>query len=373
MQIAYCTSRQSMIQLIFSTSLTRLIGNYDEGRLRWSMLADNQLLGLLYACAKSRIQLFEVADGGFPVLFYWMCFEWSILILHSLHAGWKLHNQTVEIRTNPHQTLRSLSSIPRNPCWLDLLIFRRRVPWQSRIQEPIDDWTGITNPSLRRRLQNRLNQRAHGWLPAPAVSMSCHDKTEVCLRLLYLYVGLYLGEPRVNPGLREADAMQCWDDIILATWSDHERLLLSFFQYSIILHQIYCKNFCALINEFFQRSDCISSHWSIWLHYLVWYLREDMLKQRPFLGCHNALSLIEGGAWFGLLRPQWRLGGSRDSICCRFLFLELWITCKSDFPSPVLERRWAILNTVLVAWKTPMSSATWATTKLFGPTRATVW
>ncbi|KAJ5657306.1 uncharacterized protein N7484_000955 [Penicillium longicatenatum] len=37
----------------------------------------------------------------------------------------------------------------------------RRMPQQSAVYDPDEDWTGVTSSALRRRIQNRLNQRAY--------------------------------------------------------------------------------------------------------------------------------------------------------------------------------------------------------------------
>jgi hypothetical protein len=47
-----------------------------------------------------------------------------------------------------------------------------RLPQQVEVRAPEDDWTGLTDPAERRKLQNRLNQRA--W------STFCYDVTTYC-------------------------------------------------------------------------------------------------------------------------------------------------------------------------------------------------
>jgi hypothetical protein len=45
-----------------------------------------------------------------------------------------------------------------NESFLPLLV--GRLPQQLEVRAPEDDWSGLTDPEKRRRLQNRLNQRA---------------------------------------------------------------------------------------------------------------------------------------------------------------------------------------------------------------------
>ncbi|KAJ0423902.1 NAD(P)-binding protein [Aspergillus carlsbadensis] len=54
----------------------------------------------------------------------------------------------------------------------------RKLPHRSIAHPPEDDWVGVTNPATRRRLQNRLNQRAYREHPYP---IRLPD-VDICLR-----------------------------------------------------------------------------------------------------------------------------------------------------------------------------------------------
>ncbi len=43
---------------------------------------------------------------------------------------------------------------------LPSLLLLEQLPQQVEVRGPEDDWAGLTDPAERRRLQNRLNQRA---------------------------------------------------------------------------------------------------------------------------------------------------------------------------------------------------------------------
>lgn len=52
-------------------------------------------------------------------------------------------------------------------------IVLQRMPQQLEVRAPEDDWTGVTDPGERRRLQNRLNQRIYS--KSRCHSISCRS------------------------------------------------------------------------------------------------------------------------------------------------------------------------------------------------------
>ncbi|BAE62475.1 unnamed protein product [Aspergillus oryzae RIB40] len=57
----------------------------------------------------------------------------------------------------------TMTETPRTSQLVDpsLLLSLQRMPQQFMAYSPDEDWSGVTNPAARRRLQNRLNQRAY--------------------------------------------------------------------------------------------------------------------------------------------------------------------------------------------------------------------
>ena len=92
-----------------------------------------------------------------------LCVCWHLLRSHR-------QLQTFETRVSVLQTGADI--MPSDDEQVSAVIAVNFMPQQAQVLQPEDDWTGVVSTAKRRRLQNRLNQRAYRLFPSHQSSCS---------------------------------------------------------------------------------------------------------------------------------------------------------------------------------------------------------